>query len=94
VIYQNRDEAERQAFITELAQHEPNQVVFLDESGMDDHERSAYGYALKGQPCLSHQPGHKTVRHSFIAAVRADQPNQFLAPLTFHKGTRVKALLE
>jgi len=55
LLYQNRDEAERQEFIAELAQHEPAQVVFLNESGVDDHERSAYGYALKGQPCFSRQ---------------------------------------
>jgi len=102
--------------------------VYLDESGMNDNERPAYGYALKGQPCFSEQPGHKTVRQTIIAAVRADQPSHFLAPLmvegytngllfetwlaqclipilpkgtvvvmdnaSFHKGERVKTLLE
>jgi len=128
VLYENRDEDQRQQFIAELAQEKPELVVFLDESDVDDNERPAYGYALKGKPCLSQQPGHKTMRHSFIAAVRADQPTYFVAPFafegytngllfqtwldqciipllpegtlvimdnaSFHKGERVKTLLE
>lgn len=87
VIYENRDEVERQQFITEVAHQEPEQVVFLDESGFDNNKRLAYGYALKGQPCFSRQHGHKSTRHSFITAVRADQPNHLLAPLTFEDYT-------
>jgi len=54
--------------------------VYLDETGMDNHEARAYGWSPQGEPCWGEQPGHRTQRLSLIDALHQ---HQLLAPFVF-----------
>jgi transposase len=66
------------------------QIVYLDETGMNNNEARAYGWSPRGEPCWGEKPGHHTQRVSLIAAL--DQ-RQLIAPLVF-EGTCTTALFE
>lgn len=42
--YRERDEAKRKAFLKQLSEYDPLEVVYLDEAGVDDTEDYPYGY--------------------------------------------------
>ncbi|QHS31677.1 transposase [Piscirickettsia salmonis] len=50
----------------------------MDEAGMDDTERYAYGYSAKGKRCYAEKPGKKSIRINFIGGLRG---KQFIAPM-------------
>lgn len=79
-LYRERDEAKRLNYLTELAELEPEQRVYLDEAGIDDSLDYAYGWSLKGQRCLADKLGHFTKRISMVAAYCQ---GVVLAPMTF-----------
>jgi hypothetical protein len=68
----------------------PERRVYLDETGMDNHEARAYGWSPRGEPCWGEKPGHRTQRVSLLAALH-DPP--LIAPLVF-EGTCTTALFE
>ena len=45
------------------------QIVDLDETGMDNNETRAYGWGPRGEPCWGEKPGHRTQRVSLIDAL-------------------------
>ena len=66
------------------------QRVYLDETGMDNHEARTYGWSPQGERCWGEKPGRRTQRVSVIAALCEQQ---LLAPLVF-EGTCNTALFE
>ncbi|QNR81292.1 transposase [Piscirickettsia salmonis] len=50
----------------------------MDEAGMDDTERYAYGHSAKGKRCYAEKPGKKSIRINFIGGLRG---KQFMAPM-------------
>ncbi|WP_155079923.1 transposase [Piscirickettsia salmonis] len=50
----------------------------MDEAGMDDTERYAYGYSAKGKRCYAEKPGSKSIRINFMGGLRG---KQFIAPM-------------
>jgi len=68
----------------------PERRVYLDETGMDNHEARAYGWSPRGEPCWGEKPGHRTQRVSLLAALH---DHQLIAPLVF-EGTCTTALFE
>jgi DDE superfamily endonuclease len=56
----------------------PEQRVYLDETGRDNHEARAYGWSPQGEPCWGENPGPRTPRVSRLAAL---PPPQLIAPL-------------
>lgn len=67
-----------------------DQLVYIDESGMDDRQRSDYAWALRGERYHAQKPGKKTQRLSMIGALHLKHKN-FFAPMIF-EGTCNSAL--
>jgi len=42
--YRERDEDQRKAFVKQLQQYLPEEIVYIDEAGVDDTEDYAYGW--------------------------------------------------
>ncbi|WP_238358216.1 IS630 family transposase [Piscirickettsia salmonis] len=55
-----------------------DKIVYMDEAGMDDTERYAYGHSAKGKRCYAEKPGKKSIRINFIGGLRG---KQFIAPM-------------
>ncbi len=66
------------------------QLVYRDETGMDNNEARAYGWSPEGEPCWGEKPGHRTHRVSLIDALHQQE---LIAPLVF-EGTGNTALFE
>jgi transposase len=54
--------------------------VYLDETGIDNHEARAYGWSPQGEPCWGEKPGHRTQRVSLIDALHQ---HDLIAPFGF-----------
>ena len=68
----------------------PEQLVYLDETGMDNHEARSYGWSPRGEPCWGEKPGHRTQRVSLSEALHHQT---LIAPFVF-EGTCTTALFE
>ncbi len=55
-------------------------MVYFDESGIDNNERYAYGWGLRGKRVFAEKPGHSTQRTSICAGLFE---NKLCAPLIF-----------
>ncbi|QHS34541.1 IS630 family transposase (plasmid) [Piscirickettsia salmonis] len=75
--YQERDALKRKAFL-EKSRKSITTKLFMDEAGMDDTERYAYGHSAKGKRCYAEKPGKKSIRINFIGGLRG---KQFMAPM-------------
>ncbi len=58
----------------------PHQIVYVDEAGIDNRDDYPYGYCEIGQRFYALKSGKRTLRVSWIAALREDS---ILAPMTF-----------
>ncbi len=67
--YRERDEAKRQAFIEHLSTVAASQIVYVDESGMDNRDEYAYGWNEKGQRFYALKSGRREGRVNMIAAL-------------------------
>jgi hypothetical protein len=68
-VYHERDEAKRQSFRTYLKTKAPEQVVYLDESGIDNRDDSAYGWNARGERFYSLRSGKRSGRGNMVAAL-------------------------
>ena len=59
---------------------QPEQVVYVDEAGIDNREDYPYGYCKVGQRFQALKCGKRTERISWIAAL---EQGKLIAPLTF-----------
>jgi transposase len=73
-----------------VAQEAPEKLVYVDETGIDNHEALAYGWSPRGEPCWGEKPGHRTQRVSIIDALNQ---NTLIAPFVF-EGYCTTALFE
>ncbi|WP_155084980.1 IS630 family transposase [Piscirickettsia salmonis] len=76
--YQERDALKRKAFLEKVEKIDNDKIVYMDEAGMDDTERYAYGHSAKGKRCYAEKPGKKSIRINFIGGLRG---KQFIAPM-------------
>lgn len=67
--YQERDEQKRNKFLNEIAEIDPKNIVYLDESGMDKRDEYAYAWAPKGQRFHAFKSGKRERRINMIAAL-------------------------
>jgi transposase len=79
-LYAERSEAKRKCYQDELATLNLDDIVYLDESGMDDNEVNQYGYGLKGKRVMDEKRAEKQTRISIIGALNK---NRFFAPFVF-----------
>lgn len=77
--YRERDEEKRLAFIEQLSTLSPSQIVYLDESGMDNRDEYDYGWNPKGQRFYALKSGRREGRVNMIAALCNQK---FMAPFT------------
>ena len=55
--YLERDEKARTEFIEKLPLYPPEQLIYMDESGIDSNESSPYSWCKKGQRFQAQRPG-------------------------------------
>jgi hypothetical protein len=69
----------RQFFREQLAIHEDEAIVYVDEAGMDNREDYGYGWSLRGERFQALKSGRRQGRVNMIAALCNQQ---LLAPFT------------
>ena len=82
-LYKERSEEKRLEFKEALAKLNLDQVVYLDEAGVDNRLFREYARAPKGQKITADIPGKKRERVSIIGGLIN---KTFIAPFTFQGG--------
>ena len=59
-------------------------ILYIDESGINSTEKSLYGWSVKGTRCKDLKDGGHGKRFGLISAVRANAAYQFIAPVVFN----------
>ena len=77
--YRERDDQKRAEFIQRLSTVALDDIVYADESGMDNRDEYDYGYGPKGERVHALKSGSRKGRVNMIAALRA---KQLMAPFT------------
>jgi hypothetical protein len=77
--YRERDEEKRQLFIQELQNCNPEELVYVDESGIDNRDDYGYGWNEKGERFYDLKSGRRSLRVSIISGLRQ---GQLIAPMT------------
>ncbi len=88
--YRERDALKHHEFQDQLKTKAVNQIVYIDEAGIDNREDYPYGYCEIGQRLCALKSGKRTERVSWIAALKQ---GQLFAPMTF-SGSCNRALFE
>ena len=78
--YRERDEEKRKAFSLTISKEEPEKLVYIDESGIDNREDYGYGWNEKGQRFSDLKAGKRSIR---VSILRALCRGKLIAPLTF-----------
>ena len=68
-LYQERDEEKCKEFKGKIAEIKEENLVYIDESGIDDNEFYACGWAPKGKRLFADRPAFKKKRISIIGAL-------------------------
>ena len=63
-----------------IANYEPDNLVYIDESGIDNYLYYPWGYGLRGQQIYGDVSGKRYARESFIAG---NNGNKIIAPMCF-----------
>jgi hypothetical protein len=77
--YQERDEAKRKAFLEQLKTLNSENVVYVDEAGMDNRDDYSYGWNKKGDRFYALKSGRRQERVNMITAYCN---SQLMAPFT------------
>jgi len=80
LLYAERDEQARARFQAELADLDPHDLVYLDESGIDEALHRSYARAPRGTKVMGEVSGTHAQRISLIAALHE---SRLLAPMRF-----------
>jgi DDE superfamily endonuclease len=81
MLYQERCYESRKLFLERLKDVEPERLVYVDESGLEQNFQRQYGYCLRGKRLLGERSGKRFVeRHSVIAGFCQ---GKFMAPWVF-----------
>lgn len=78
--YQERNEEKRREFRAKISLKKHSELVYIDESGMDNREDYGYGWDEKGKRFHDLKSGKRSIRVSIISALCQ---GQLVAPLTF-----------
>lgn len=81
IKYRERDEEKREEFQKEIEKASKEEVVYLDESGVDEFLYQDYGWSQRGQRIEAEISGKKFERFSVVAAKCGDK---ILAPLGYN----------
>jgi isfu1 transposase len=80
IFYKERDEIKRSSFLKELQKHNPDKLVYIDESGIDKFISREYGWGIKGCKVIGEISGRHYARESFIAG---QLQNKIIAPFCY-----------
>jgi hypothetical protein len=69
----------REEFKAEIEMYRPEEIVYIDESGMDNREDYGYGWNERGKPFYALKSGKRQGRVNMIAAYCS---GQLFAPFT------------
>ena len=78
--YRERDEEKRQQFREKISKKKKEQLVYIDESGIDNREDYGYGWNEKGQRFYDLKSGKRSLRVSIMSGLCH---GELIAPLTF-----------
>ncbi|NDE05483.1 MAG: hypothetical protein EB003_12705, partial [Flavobacteriia bacterium] len=79
-IHPKRNEIAREKFIKKLEEIDKEQIVYLDESGIEDNACLDYGWSLKGSRCYDKKVFQHKRRISMLAGLCS---KRIMAPLVF-----------
>lgn len=79
-MHPKRDDGVRAEFIKELKKFSKDQLVFLDESGIEDNAAPLYGWSIKGNRCYGKRAYQHKRRVSMIAGLCG---KEIIAPVVF-----------
>jgi transposase len=82
-LYAERNEEKRKAFAAEIDTIDPEDLVYMDESGIDASLQREYARAPRGKQVISDVKGKKTERTSLIAAWLLEA-KEIIAPYAFN----------
>lgn len=85
MLYQERDEVQRQEFQDRLSQFEDEQLVWVDECGLNRDLPRLYGRCLRHNRLYDQQSGKRFVARTSVIAAYAD--GKLFAPLRFEGHT-------
>ena len=77
--YRERDEEKRRLFIQELQSYKPENIVYVDESGIDNRDDYGYGWNERGERFYDLKSGKRSLRVSIMSGLCQ---GSFIAPLT------------
>lgn len=79
-MHPKREDGARTEFIEELKKFDKKQLVFLDESGIEDNACPLYGWSIKGTRCYGKRAYQHKRRVSMIAGLCN---HKIIAPVIF-----------
>ena len=80
ILYKERDEKKREEYLQQISCYDPENIVYIDESGFDQNINKNTCWAEKGAKIISETPGSRKKRVSVIAGLAN---NKFIAPFRF-----------
>ena len=78
--YSDWDEEKRGLFIQELQGYNPESIVYVDESGIDNRDDYGYGWNERGERFYDFKSGKRSLRVSIVSGLCQ---GSLIAPLTF-----------
>ena len=67
--YQETDEERRQEFRVKIGSKKPSELVYIDESGIDNRDDYGYGWNQKGKRFHDLKSGKRSIRVSIMSAL-------------------------
>lgn len=80
MLYKERSEKKRQKYLDLIKPLSPENLIFVDESGIDSFLNRDYARSKRGQPVLAEKSGKRFARESFVAGLHK---NKVVAPICY-----------
>jgi DDE superfamily endonuclease len=74
------NQKKREEFLKEIQKINPEDLVYSDETGIDDNEVPLYGWSARGERCYSIKRGFRKTRYNITAALNV---RTLFAPFVF-----------
>lgn len=78
--YTEANQKKREQYLEEIKDIDPANIVYSDETGIDDNEVPDKGWALKGERCFAPKKAERKTRYNITAALSL---NKLFAPFIF-----------
>lgn len=78
--FKERDEEKRQRFLKTIVRLGKNNLIYIDEAGINGNESYPYGWSIKGDRAWSKKSGNRQTRLNFMGALKG---KKFTAPFVF-----------